>query len=261
MRYRSPIFERIPIIKRTSIVRRVPIILRHAIFQRTAIQPHYTAGIGCEDNCTGTVFGEPHDENAKFLLFRFTKGTEVNWDEQIGYAKAAAERKQVIKVVTDILLPSDFVYAVGYSSKNVVQYEVDSIRNTEIPVELRKNMKLCKDSGLFVAVILYSLLPTVIHSYDVLLILDSLKYVCSHICLKFYEGYPKKLLHNKKYCVVMGHVIPIKYMKYKSGHLQCSDDFIQKFLEVVEKYAVPNKLKYSVCNTQSCYWEGINGTN
>lgn len=263
MKFRIPILTRTPLITRKSVFHRVPIITRHSIYQRSAIHSHYASGIGCtitDTDCSGTKFGKPCEKKANLILFNFKSG-DIDWDKQVVYAKLAQEREQIIRVITEVPLREDFIYAIGYSSKNTVQYSINVVENTEIPTILRKNMKRCKDSGIYTAIVLYSIIPTITHSYDVLLILESLKYVCSHVCLKFYESYPSKVMHNKTYCMVSGHKIPKKYMTYKSGHLQCSKLFIQSFIETIENYAVPNKLKYSVCNNQFCYWGDVHGKN
>lgn len=259
MKYRIPIMHRTPFVRRIPVLEREPVIRRTSVFQRKAICSTVVDYRGCiigdrYTDCNGCTYCKPGKENEYNDSILLVIDDEIeDWQEVIDDIIAAKNNKEYMRVVTDVPLPKEVIYELAYSPFNVLQYNLDLYMGKEELDTFKSSIFTASNCGLYIAVLLYPILPGVVRVYDVIELINSFRNLCRHVCLKFIEV-KEPISPRNGYYNINGEAVPEWTLKRTEDEtLQCSDLYISKFLTSLQKYIVPRKINVSICNQEVCY--------
>lgn len=259
-RYRRPIFKRVPFVKRKSVHSRTPLVKRRPIFRREPVPLNFIAfescTIGCKD-CSGNTYcsvdTSREDDNKNFRLIRVKEEkTEEEWNEICKQIAFVESQGCFIRMVTDVSIPREVLFVLAYSPFNVVQYNLNLSSSESYLDGIKESLFLADNCGLYIALMLYPIMPEATKSYDILEFLNSMRCSCNVICFKFIEfsceNHPYMGFFN-----INGNLIPEKYMEQQSDKFVCSSSFKESFCTIMTRYLNPRKISCSLCNDKICY--------
>lgn len=255
-------------IKQTAIrFKRIPVMNRTAIYQRVAqgsVPIEYSSCKLCKsyDDCSGYIYAEPEQSlvlNAPNIHHRkiYIPKYFEDWDGLKMTLRALNLLHVNVRVITDIELPTDIIWALSYSTFNIVQVNVDMVDNKDLGW-IGNTFALTDKCGVYSILFLYPLIPTITKTYHVIELIDNFKNLCNHVSLKFIDLPDLEVKEN--HLNFYGTAVPVKYLqKTKTGY-SCNEAYIKKFMEIIKSYTTPRKISISVCNYgEDCTGLGLEG--
>ena len=254
-KYRLPIMERAPFIIRRPLVDRTPMVTPKAVFDRTPItctQVHFDECALCANNtdCGGYKYYTQGDEvspdNPQFGLVRYQDGQSVT-DE----IEALEDAGVYTRLIADAPVTSGVLFALAYSPFNIVQYNF----NDQYPAkEWQQSIHKARSCGLYIAIKLPVIIPTVVKLQDILQLMEKYSNVGKYFCIQFMDTKDVMPYCAEGFYNVNGALVPEKYVTDNGqGGIQVNEDFLMKFLSTMNRYVKPKKLNVMVCYNGKCY--------
>ena len=257
MRYRVPILQRVPFIMRHAIFHRVPIITRVPVlcdrnsfaiesddFMKCKLYHSCVDCSGCNYYNTDDNFTDDEDYK-KFVLVRADGVPENTLVENI---ESIEESGKYIRMLVSKSISQKVIMSLAYSPYNVLQFNLDL---TKIG-ELSELMHFAKKCGLLISLYLSPVIPTVVKASQVLSIIDRYAFVVDFFCVRFFKK-PVDCDYLKEFVSINDVMVPSRFLELREKHLVCSEDYINKFLDLVNTYAKPRNLNIVLCDNGYCY--------
>lgn len=265
-RYRRAIFSREPVINRRPVKRHRTPVKRHSIFNRvplTSVKTEYQGcqlyGCNCENCVSEQEFCEwdADVEKYDFHTFRLIRISEILDEDaeselikKIHYVKSLG---CYIRLITDVELPNGVLFALGYNPLNVVQFNINIMETSEEVLRSMKTSIFTADNcGLYVALMLYPIIPEVTHTSGILELLNSFRCSCNNICFKYLD-LPCSTPCSNGYYNVNGHLVPECYYQRIGDKLGVTAYFRRTFSTIMTKFLTVRKVNCSCCNDHICY--------
>lgn len=255
MKYRLPIMQRVPFIVRRPVMNRQPVVSRVSVFQRTPIT---SVEIPCNQcalctghtDCGGYAYLLPGDQvdldEPKFGLVYYDGSTPVITD-----LEALESAHLYARMIADCPPPDEVLFALSYSPYNVIQFNYSNKYDSRA---WSKAIHRAKSCGLYIAIKLPVIIPTVTRIQSVLAFMEDYHMVASFFAIQFLNTGAVMPTHDEAYFNVGGHVIPAKYfVENGKGGVQVSELFLTKFLTIMNQYTKPKKVNVMVCDNGKCY--------
>lgn len=237
---------RTPMISRTAIFPRKPVDTSVICYESCKLCDSF---IDCQGNCL-----ESFDSIDNLDCYRvlFVSKDFENWGELVEIIWSLDVLGVLLRLITDTELPQEVLWAASYNCKNILQINLDMTQAENDMNWVRKLMGWSNSCGLFSVIFLYPIIPTIVRTYQVVDVMDSLRnYGCHHFSLKF-----SKLSGCKSFddgVCFHGKLIPLKYLTSSECFWECSSRFMEEFMEKINIYSIPRKISVSICGkSQDC---------
>lgn len=262
-KYRTPIVSRVPFIKRKTVMDRTPTIMRNPIVTRNPVPSEWVKfdscplGCGsCFHSCDGNEFcdysevGNP--EVFRLIRIEDKQYTDEDWLEIVDAIRITKSQDCYIRMIVDIPVPKEILFELAYSPYNTIQFNVNLFCDNNFFHKMKANISTADNCGLYIALMLFPVIPVTTKTYDIIELLSSMRCTCNNICFKFLE----LDINTKKMrgCYnVNGNLVPSEYMEMRDGKLKCSEFFQETFCTIMMQYTTPRKINCSLCNDCICY--------
>lgn len=227
-------------------MQRIPIIKRSAIYQRTPICPKVE--YNCCKLCNNCI-----NCNGKQLNVFYANTNEYDFNTLINDIWECEDTKKNVRLVIDVPIPKEVVWATSFSEKNILQINVNMLdfKTPNSYQWLGETMNIANRCGLFCILLLYPIVPTITRTYEVIRLIDMVRYFGKfHTYLKFLES--NNIIHYGNWLNFNNTPIAASNFVYEEPYWKCSDDFKKKFLDIVMLYTKPYKLPISICGKTNC---------
>lgn len=238
-----------PLLKRLPILNRVPIIQRHPVYSRFSWEKCCL----CSSNvdCSGRKFSRLSSKVLKSCVSVYVSKKFNNWKHLENQLWKLGTQGVPLRLITEVNLPKEVVWAASYSSDNVVQINLNMMEyNNEIKW-VDNLMSVLNRCGVYCVLCLNPIVPGVVKTYHVVELLARLRnHGKFHVNLKFcrVQG---ELFKSSGWINFNGNPIPEKWMVNHQGVWECTPEFQHQFLEKVQLYSLPKKLSVSICGTDN----------
>lgn len=247
--------ERAPFIIRRPILERDPMVTKQAIFQRTPItctQVHFDKCALCANNvdCGGYCYNASENiidpDNPQFGLVRYQEGQPAVDD-----IEALENAGLYTRLVAEAPVNPGVLFALAYSPFNIVQYNL----NDQYPIkQWQRSIYKAKSCGLYIAIKLPVIIPTVTKIQDVLRTMEEYSNVGRYFCIQFMDTKDVMPHCAEGYYNINGALVPEKYVTDNhQGGIQVNQVFLTKFLSTMNRYTKPKKVNVMVCYNGKCY--------
>jgi hypothetical protein len=245
-------------------------VKRHSIYNRVPVAQDSIEFVGCPlsdthcDDCASENSYCKWDEDTDkcdYHTFRLVRiSEELNEDEasdllnKIQFVKNAG---CYIRLITDVPLPNEVLFALGYDPLNVIQFNINILESSEEYLRRMKGSIFIADNcGLYVGLMVYPIVPGVTKSYDVLEFLNSFRCACNNICFKYLE-LPSNTKITKvglnSYFNVNGYVVTADYYMQLGDMWVVNSYYRRTFSTIMTRFLTPRKVNCSCCNDHICY--------
>ena len=257
MRYRVPILQRVPFIVRHAVFNRTPIITRVPVrcdrnsfaiesedFMRCKLYHSCVDCSGCEYYKVGDDLIDIEDYK-KFVVIPADLVPENTLVENI---ESIEESGKYIRMLTSTEVSQEVIMALAYSPYNILQFNLDLTKVDN----LSELIYFAKKCGLIVSLYLSPVIPTVVKASQVLFNIDHYTSVVDYFCIRFFKK-PIDCDYLEEFVTINNTMVPSKFLELREGHLICSRDYTNKFLDIVNTYAKPRNINIVLCDSDSCY--------
>lgn len=244
--------------ERKPIVLRNPIVPRTAIYERIACCSSYVKCENCKlcrefSDCSQKTY-VPWDSSETSELYRviYVPDDYEDWETLEAQIWELSDKDVYLRLIIDKNVPKEVLWAASYSEKNIFQINVNMIDfDTEV-LWVQKLVSLAGNCGLYVVLFLYPIVPDLVKTYHVIDILDMFRNsVHFHVTLKFSEITDVK--ETDGYLNFNGSPVSVKHLTKTDCGWKCTSEYLRKFLEIVNLYAIPRKISVSICGeTDDC---------
>ena len=236
---------------------RVPIVRRTAIFERNACCStcvEYETCKLCNQflDCMGKSYA-PHDSNKSSEVYRviYVSKDYEDFDSLEDKIWELSKKNVCLRLIINRPIPKEVLWAVSYSEKNILQVNLDMLKvNTEV-LWAQELIALAGNCGLYVVLFLYPIIPYLVKTYQVIDLLDMFRNTVNiHTMLKF-----SKILNVKEtdgYLNFNGIPISTRYLIKTGNDWECTPEYMEKFLKIINLYSVPRKISVSICGKSDC---------
>ena len=232
---------------------RKPIISRTAIYHRVACCSQLVKCETCKlcseyQDCQGNIYcSEQSEESDKIYRVIHVDESYSDWDELEAKIWDLDRQKVFLRLIIDREIPDRILWATSYSAKNVLQLNVNMIYLDDSLPWVQKLMFMSGNCGLYCVLFLYPIVPDLLKTYHVIDVIDNFRNTgYHHTTLKFSEFTECKEVDG--YLNFNGKPVSTKFLtKTDAGGWKCTDDYLKKFLDKVNLYAIPRKMSVSIC--------------
>lgn len=238
--------------KRKSIVSRSPVVSRTAIFNRT---PCFVQPIHCDScalchsykDCSGYKYVDANSsESSDFYRVIHVDETYTDWEELTAKIWELSDQGVYLRFIIDKAVPKEVLWAVSYSERNVLQININMLKFEENVKWAQKLVSIAGNCGMYVVLFLHPIIPDLVKSYQVVDILDRFRNtVYFHTTLKFSEIIGVK--ESDGYLNFNGTPVSTKYLERTPDGWRGTTEYMKKFMELVNSYAIPRKMSVSIC--------------
>lgn len=238
--------------KRKSIVSRSPVVSRTAIFDRT---PCYANPIHCDscalcvgfEDCSGYKYVDTESTESEDLYrVIYVDENYTDWEKLASKIWELADQGVFLRFITDRDVPKEVLWAVSYSEKNILQLNINMLKFEENIRWAQKLVSIAGNCGVYIVLFLHPIIPDLVKSYQVIDILDRFRNtVHFHTTLKFSEILGVR--ESDGYLNFNGTPISVKYLERTSKGWRGTTEYVKKFMELVNLYAIPRKMSVSIC--------------
>lgn len=244
-------------------MKRQPIVRGVAIFHRVAIFPRKPCCSGVDwkrcklcsqfEDCVGNSFipAEIEDlDTEKTRLIRVINEFE-DWESIEQQLWRLSAQGTIVRLVTDVELPKEIIWAASYSEKNIIQINFDMTQRKKGMKWIDKTMSIANRCGVYCVLCFHPIVPGYTMTYQVIEVIDQCKsHGYFHVNLKFCE-ITGNVIESDGWLNFNGHVIPVKYMEKTSDGWECTQEYKQLFLSKIQLFTKPKKLSVSVCSNEN----------
>lgn len=238
-------------IKRLPILRRIPIVHRSSIVNRTPLcsPMSWEKCCLCRSNkdCYGNKFSRVSSKTQTDYVVMYVPKKFQDWKTLEDQLWQLGTQKVFLRLITDMKLPKEVVWAASYSEHNIIQINLNML---EYETEVRwvdSLMSLANRCGVYCILCLNPIVPGVVRTYQVIELLSRLRnHGRFHTNLKFCR-ISKDMMRDSGWINFNGHVVSEGWLRNSQGVWECTSEFQKKFLEKVQLYSIPKKLSVSIC--------------
>lgn len=171
-----------------------------------------------------------------------------DWDSLEQQIWELSAQGVILRLVTDIKLPKEIVWAASYSEKNIIQINLDM---TQRRIELDwvdKLMSVANRCGVYCVLCLHPIVPGIVRTYHVLEVINRIKGKGHfHVNLKFCE-ITGHIIEDNGWMNFNGQLLSTKYMSQNQGEWECSQEYKQLFLKKIQLFTTPKRISVSICS-------------
>lgn len=260
-RYRRAIFHRVPVINRKPLKQHREPICRKTICKRTPITSVVVEYDGCGlinstcEECALQQFYCDWDaslEDYDYNVIRLIRIQDIDDTKELLHKIQYVESIGCyLRLITDVPLEDEVLYALGYNSLNVVQFNINIL--DELLLNIMKHSIFTADNcGIYVSLMLFPIIPEVTHTSQVLEILNAFRCSCNIICFKYLE-IPVDFPSVDGYFNVNGNCVSSEYYIKLGDKFVVNAYFRRTFSTVISRFLSPRKVNCSSCNEHVCY--------
>ena len=225
-------------------VKRIPIVSRTAIFRRKPIYVR-TSWDKCKVLSNGfLVCGNPQKSNIEtmYVPFGFTEWHSL--EQSIWNCHGS---HKVLRLITEVELPKNIIWATSYSEKNILQINLNLLRAKHNIDWIDQMMNLADRCGIYVVLHMHPVVPEVIKTCHVIQIIDRVSGKgCFHANINFLS-FHKKVAESPEYINFNGIPVKKEYLVETIDGWTCSKEFKERFLSILKMYTVPKHISISAC--------------
>lgn len=266
-RYRMAIVSRVPFVKRNPIKYQRTPVKRQAIFSR---EPVYFKEIGYEGcslcnklqvNCISqTEYCEwnTKPEKSNFQVFRLItishELSECETQELIEKINHVKENGCYIRLIAEVPLTKEVLFALGYEPLNVIQFNLNLLEEDEDFLRKMKQTIFTADNcGLYVGLMLYPVIPGVTKCHNILELLNSLRNSCDIVCFRYLDLPSSCKIYDNTYFNINGYAVPCKYFIRLNNMWVVNSYYRRTFSTAILRFLSPRKVNCLCCNEHICY--------
>ena len=242
---RHPIIYRVPIfVQRTAVFPRKPLCCRKVKWEHCKLCSEY-------NDCSGKLYVDIEDNSSDFMRSVYVSSLFSDWENLENQIWGAHHNGAIVRLITDVDLPKEIVWALSYSEKNILQLNLNMAHLNRNIGWIDSLVSLANRCGLYCVICMHPIIPEVTRTFHVISVLDRLRgYGCFHVSLKFWEIH-ERLTESDGWLNFNGVPVDIKYLERTQDGWKCNDSFKQNFYHMIKAFSVPHKLSVSLCGDET----------
>lgn len=245
---RHPIIYRIPIfVKRTAVFPRKPLCYKRTKWEHCKLCSSYV-------DCSGKAYARIEDTaDLDFMRTIYVSSVFSDWDTLESQIWKAQDDGVFVRLLTDVDLPKEIVWALSYSEKNILQINFNTANLNKNIVWTNSLVALADRCGLYCMICMCPIVPGIVKTYHIISVLDRLRgngYF--HVSLKFWEIH-EELIECDGWLNFNGAPLSVAYLERTPNGWKCTEKFKQDFMSIVQIFSTPRKISVTSCgDTEDC---------